>query len=235
MITTAFFDLDGTLLPLDQDTFIKKYFEYLTACMAHHGYEPKKFFETVYNGCMKMLKNNSGETNEKVFWKNFTDAFGQGAINDMPLFDSFYKTDFQFLKEFSGYTPEAKKTVYMLKEKGVRVILATNPVFPALATESRIRWAGLEPTDFEIYTTYENSYHCKPSREYYQDVLNQAGVTAEECIMIGNDVSDDMPAEKMGMKVFLLTDCLINLKNEDIARYPHGGFEELKRHLLSLI
>lgn len=32
----------------------------------------------------------------------------------------------------------------------------------------------------------------------------------EETVMIGNDVGEDMVAAQLGMKVFLLTDCLIN-------------------------
>ena len=45
--------------------------------------------------------------------------------------------------------------------------------------------------------------------------------------MIGNDVNEDMVAETLGMKVFLLTDCLLNKDNKDISAYPHGGFPEL--------
>ena len=49
--------------------------------------------------------------------------------------------------------------------------------------------------------------------------------------MVGNDVGDDMVAEKIGMKVFLLTDNLINKNNEDISIYPNGGYQELIRYL----
>ena len=45
--------------------------------------------------------------------------------------------------------------------------------------------------------------------------------------MVGNDVSDDMVARELGMKVFLLTDCLINKEDADISEYPNGSFEEL--------
>jgi len=38
--------------------------------------------------------------------------------------------------------------------------LATNPLFPQEATYSRIRWAGLSPSDFEHCTTYENASFC---------------------------------------------------------------------------
>lgn len=49
-------------------------------------------------------------------------------------------------------------------------MLATNPIFPKVATESRIRWAGLQPEDFELYTTYEKTCHCKPNPAYYTDI-----------------------------------------------------------------
>lgn len=115
------------------------------------------------------------------------------------------------------------------------MILATNPIFPAIATESRIRWAGLAPENFELYTTYENSRFCKPNPDYYRDILARCGLQPSECIMVGNDVGDDMVAKELGMQVFLLTDCLINPKNTDVSVYPHGSFQELKAFLLSLV
>lgn len=36
------------------------------------------------------------------------------------------------------------------------------------------------------------------------------------------------------MKVFLLTDCLINKNTEDIDAYPHGSFPELLNYIRSL-
>ena len=52
--------------------------------------------------------------------------------------------------------------------------------------------------------------------------------------MVGNDVSDDMVAKNLGMRVFLLTDCLINKNNEDISVYPNGSFDELFEYIDSL-
>ena len=45
--------------------------------------------------------------------------------------------------------------------------------------------------------------------------------------MIGNDVGDDMVAEGLGIDCFLLTDCLINRRGEDISRFRHGTFYDL--------
>ena len=112
--------------------------------------------------------------------------------------------------------------------------LATNPIFPAVATESRIRWAGLQPEDFELYTTYENSRYCKPNLNYYRDIVEQLDLTPEECLMVGNDVAEDMVVRELGMNVFLLTDCLINSAQKDISVYPNGGFPELLALIRSL-
>ena len=130
-----------------------------------------------------------------------------------------------------GFNPKAKETVDKLRDGGYRIALATNPIFPAAATESRIRWAGLEPADFELYTTYENTGFCKPNLAYYRELLERLDCCAEDCLMVGNDVEEDMIAATLGMPVFLLTDCLINKNNRDISGYAHGGFDELLRFI----
>ena len=112
---------------------------------------------------------------------------------------------------------------------------ATNPVFPRIATQKRIRWAGLSEDDFLLYTTYENSRHCKPNPSYYLDVLEECGLRAEECLMVGNDAIEDMVPLSLGMKVFLLTDCLYNKKDVDISDYPRGGFDEMWEYINSLL
>jgi FMN phosphatase YigB (HAD superfamily) len=103
-----------------------------------------------------------------------------------------------------------------------------------VATEARIGWAGLDTEDFELITTYENSSYSKPTEEYYREILKALALTPEECVMVGNDTRDDMSAAALGMRVFLLTDCLINEAGEDISKYPHGDFSALAEYLRSL-
>ena len=52
--------------------------------------------------------------------------------------------------------------------------------------------------------------------------------------MVGNDVNEDMVARELGMKVFLLTDCILNKDNKDISQYPCGSFPELLDYIWSL-
>ena len=121
-----------------------------------------------------------------------------------------------------------------VKAQGLRVALATNPIFPAVATENRIRWAGLQPEDFELYTTYENSDCCKPNPLYYQRITEKLGVAPEACLMVGNDAMEDLAAAQLGMQVFLLTPCLINKTGVDISTIPHGDYADLMAFLKAL-
>ncbi|MBP3431997.1 MAG: HAD family hydrolase [Clostridia bacterium] len=226
-IKVVLFDLDGTLLPLDQETFTKTYFGLLAQNLAPHGYEPQSLIQGIWAGTVAMVKNTGEKTNEEVFWDKFASIFGEESRNDLPYFDKFYQQDFDKVKISCGFNSEVKNAVKTIKNMGFRTALATNPIFPAIATEKRIKWAGLAPEDFEFYTTYENAHFCKPNPKYYQEILKSLDVTPEQCLMVGNDVTEDMIASTLGINVFLVTDCLINRENKDISTYPHGNFPDL--------
>ena len=233
-LTTILFDLDGTLLPMDNDAFTRGYFKLLAAKLAPHGYEPKKLVDAIWSGTAAMVRNDGTRSNEDAFWEDFAGTYGEKAAADIPLFNEFYENEFQGAKALCGYNQKASESVRRLSEAGFRIALATNPIFPSIATESRIRWAGLEPSDFELYTTYENTGFCKPNPKYYIDVAKRLGVSAEECLMVGNDVDEDMIAVNVGMRVFLLTDCIINRDGRSIDEFPHGGFDRLMDHIAAL-
>ena len=226
-INTILFDLDGTLLPMDQEKFVNGYFKMLAAKLVPYGYEPQQLINAILAGIEAMIKNDRSQLNEDAFWKRFVDIYGDKVLADKPVFEDFYKNEFQDARSFCGFNPKAAETVRSLKDKGYRVVLATNPLFPSIATESRIRWAGLEPSEFDLYTTYENTSYCKPNLDYYRDILKRINCRPEECLMVGNDVGEDMVVEALGLQVFLLTDCLINTQKKDITAYPHGSFEQL--------
>ncbi len=241
MITTILFDLDGTLLPMDQEAFAKAYFSGISQKAAPRGYEPAELIRTIWAGTAKMAANTGRDadgtplSNEAVFWRHFAAVYGEEALRDTDVFDAYYEEDFDKIRSVCGFQPEAAPLVHALRARGLRVVLATNPIFPRAATARRIRWAGLAPEDFALCTTYEASLHSKPNPDYYCDILRELGVPAEECVMVGNDVAEDMVAEALGMRVFLLTDCLINKAGADISRYPHGDFEALKAYLNALL
>ena len=120
------------------------------------------------------------------------------------------------------------------KEKGIRTYLATNPVFPKVATMNRIKWAGLDAEDFELITTYEDNCYCKPNVDYYRTILEQFHLRPEECLMVGNDVEEDLAIRKLGVKTFLVTDTKENKKDLPIESDYQGSMEELFAFVESL-
>lgn len=233
-IKCVLFDLDGTLLPMDTETFTRAYFKLLTKKMLAHGYEPNDIIDGVNAGVEAMHENDGSRPNVEVFWERFAGFVGEQVLDDKELFDEFYAVEFQRLSSSCGFTRKAKETVALCRELGYRVAVATEPIFPLSAMESRLRWAGVDPASVELITSYETSTRCKNSADFYRDAANRLGVAPEECAMVGNDVDEDMPAEALGMKVFLLTDCLINREDVELDRWPHGGFSSLQGWLRSL-
>ena len=226
-IKAVLFDLDGTLLPMDLDVFIKGYFSSLTKGMAARGFDAKKFSRALLAGVDAMMKNDGGCTNEDLFWQTFEGVYGEEARSREPLFNDFYNNEFQTLSSLCGVIEDAARAVRTIRDMGYRVVLATNPVFPPIAIESRMRWAGLEPSDFELYTTYANSSYTKPNPKYYLEIAEKLGLDPSECLMVGNDTTDDMVAEKVGMSVYLLPKYLINKSGVDISIYNYGNLENL--------
>lgn len=230
-LEVVLFDLDGTLLPMDQDVFVQTYFGLLAKNLSNYGYEPKKLIESIWFGTKSMIMNDGKQTNEKVFWNTMSNIYGPNVINDESKFESFYINDFPLVKNSCGFDKRANEVIKFLKSKGYRLILATNPIFPRIATEQRIKWAGLDINDFEFVTTYENSSFSKPNLKYYLEILEKNYCKVENCLMVGNDVAEDMIINKLGVDVFLLTRDLINKNNEDINNYPNGNFDDLLEYV----
>ncbi|MGI6710629.1 MAG: HAD family hydrolase [Bacilli bacterium] len=227
MIDTIIFDLDGTLLPIDEDVFIKKYFGLLSVKFTHLGIQKEKFIEAIWKGTMAMRKNDGSKSNEEAFWNLFTVEIGFKKEELEDMFIDFYTNDFDLVKDSSKQNTLSKEVIKVLKKKKYKIVLATNPLFPRLAVEKRIAWAGLNKEDFSFITSYENSSFCKPNLNYYQEVLEKINKTPEQCIMVGNDAKEDMIVSTLGVKTFLVTDCLINLDNIDISKFENGDFNNL--------
>ena len=211
------FDLDGTLLPMDQEKFTKAYFYALIKKLAELGVparteeEKKTLANAIWAGTYSMMKNDGSCTNEEKFFLDFSTISNIDIAHLKPQLDGFYQNEFNEVSMVCGRNPLVAKVISELKGRGYRVAVATNPLFPLRANESRLKWAGLSLSDFEYCTCYENSRFCKPKLEYYKGILDVLGVLPEECIVVGNDVREDMVAKELGMDVFLITDYIINV------------------------
>ena len=227
---TILFDLDGTLLPMNMEHFIGVYFKLLAQYAAPYGYDPKTLAADIWEGTRAMVVNDGTMTNEARFWQVFRERTGRGDAADQEMFLTFYEAEFEKVRSTCGYNPEAPRLIEDLRKQGYDLILATNPMFPRPATMRRIAWAGLNPEDFRMITTYETMNTCKPNPEYFRELCRKADLDPARCRMIGNDAVEDTAALACGMQVFLITDCLENGRPEELT-VPHGGFAEVRKWL----
>jgi FMN phosphatase YigB (HAD superfamily) len=233
MIKNFLFDLDGTLLPMNMEIFTNKYLASICKKMSPIiGIEPKVLVTAIWKGVAAMAKNDGSEPNKSVFWKTASEICKIDMEKFSEHFDEYYLTDFIEAKKGAGFTPYAKKCVDIIKSHNKKLIAATNPIFPEIATMRRLNWAGVSPNDFEYITVYENSSACKPNLKYYNEICEKCNIIPEESIMIGNDVDEDMCAAQLGFDTFLITDCIINRNNKNYSMYKNGSFEDFYNYLV---
>lgn len=226
-VDTVLFDLDGTLLPMEQEAFTQAYFQQLGQKAAPLGYDPKALVAAVWAGTKAMMKNDGSQKNVDCFWSVFCTQMGEEARALQPVFDRFYQEEFHRVKAATGENALAAKLVRGLARQGKGLVVATNPVFPLVGNHTRLSWVGLKAEQFLHITAYENASYCKPSLGYYQEILKTIGKTPEQCLMVGNDGVEDLAAADLGMQVFLVTDCLINAQGVCLTEVPHGSFSQL--------
>ncbi len=235
MAKAILFDLDGTLLPMDNDEFTKTYFYLLSEAAKEWGYTDRdELIKAVWGGVKYMYMNDGSVTNDKVFWKGFSKALGRDCSNDSAKFDTYYYNGFKKAQVATKENPQAIEVIKLAHEKADFVILATNPIFPLEAYRERLRWIGLSLSDFDIVTDYESCHFTKPHTAYYEEILSQIGVKPHDALMIGNDCDEDMvPALKLGMDFFLVDDCLLNKSDLNIE-CKRGSFADMTEYLRGL-
>lgn len=234
MYDTILFDLDGTLVPFRQEEFVQAYFKALVRRLAPMGYNGDQLIQALWKGVDAMIGNDGLLTNRQVFWEVFTRELGVQALALESILDDFYAREFDGVRTVLREDADRSGLIRSLRERGYALVLATNPIFPGVAVETRLSWVGLTGADFDHVTTYENSRSSKPALAYYRDILAHIGKRGGECLMVGNDPGDDMAARELGMEVYLVTDYLEDPRGLPVDAYPRGSFRELEARLAAL-
>jgi HAD superfamily hydrolase (TIGR01549 family) len=207
MIRAVLIDLDDTLLVNKMDIFLPAYFQKLGEYLADR-IDPDQMLTELLNGTQQMLTNLDPTcTLERAFADHFYPVLG---FDEQPLRDHievFYREIFPTLKTLTAERPEAKTFVNHLSEEGVDLVVATNPLFPRLAVEERLRWAGFTSEfPFDLIAAYEQFHFTKPHLEYYTEILGRLGLGPQDAVMLGDDPANDLaPAQSLGMGSFHLS------------------------------
>ena len=222
-----FFDLDGTLIPMDGEEFIRRYFKELGKFLLAEGYEDPKFWiDCVNKGTYAMIEGNNGATNEETFWQAFCNLADCDRNEFEPVIDRFYNTNYNNIGSDLERFDLAVQAIDTLRQKGYPLYLTTMPLFPRVGVANRLQWVGLDAASFEEITSYDKARHVKPSLDYYKENIARAGVPAANILVVGNNTAEDLVAMELGCDAFLVTDWIIDPKHYDYSAIKHGSFAD---------
>lgn len=228
------FDLDGTLLPMDLESFTKLYFTALVQELSPLGFTQETLFRPFWAATKAMMGNTTGRLNADVFWETFTSLTHTERATLEPVCDAFYGSGFHQSRAATKENPLAAKAVRLAREKADKVVLATNPLFPMAGQRTRLSWIGLAPEDFDLVTCYTSDRYCKPNPAYFTDICDRLRLDPGQCLMIGNDDREDMQcAVSAGLSAYLVTDCRL-MDADHPWTGPQGTFAEMVAMLESL-
>jgi len=198
-------DLDETLLCNKIDTFIPVYSRKLGDQFAPFA-DPDKVIKMLLYATGEMVKNQQpDQTLEESFDKVFYPALGLERAKVQEAIDTFYKQIFPTCKELTQPIVGAIDLVKTSFERGYRVAIATNPLFPRTAILQRLTWARLNPDEypFALIPSFESFHFAKPNPALYAELLAQMGWPDGPVVMVGDDLDLDISgARRLGMGAF---------------------------------
>ena len=222
-----FFDLDGTLLPMEIEEFLGAYFKAIARFVAERGLDAQAFSAGLKAGIGVMAAHDDGRANAEAYWEAFFPHVEGGEGEWLPLLNEFYEHDFGAIGEGVQANPACARAVAALAAKGYPLVLATMPMFPRRAVEWRLAWAGVDPAHFSRLTSFENSTSVKPKPAYYAENLAACGLAGADVLMVGNNTVEDLAACSLGADAFLVTDHLLDPTDGfDLSSVRHGAMEE---------
>ena len=205
MSLTLLFDLDDTLLDTNMDAFIPAYFQGLSKHLAGRV-APELMLPALVHGMNLMNESEDPmRTLQEVFEADFYPRLGVPKSELVDVLEDFYDNVFPAIGMHTRQRPGAVPLIEWAFSRGYRIAIATDPLFPRKATYHRLRWAGLDPEQFELVSTFENFHFTKTHPAYYAEVLGQLGWVDGPVLMVGNDVKRDLvPAHQLGLKTYFI-------------------------------
>jgi FMN phosphatase YigB (HAD superfamily) len=229
MLEAVLFDLDGTLLGNSMDTFLPAYFQALTRYLSHLV-PPERLIVQLMHATEAMDANHNRDvTNEEAFGAAFYPALQPDRPTLERIFQRFYAEEFPKLQSLTRRRREARSLIERALEQGLQVAIATNPLFPRVAVEQRLAWAGVSVDEFNyaLVTTYENMHSTKSHPAYYREILTRLERRADECLMVGDSWEMDvLPASSVGLQVYWVND-EGELRPQDVPLAGRGSLGEL--------
>ena len=217
--------------------FVPAYFQALAKHLSP-WVRPEVMLPALISGTQAMLANEDPSlTLQQVFDRDFYPRIGVGKEQLNDAVEDFYDHVFHELSEVTRQRPGARELVDWALSCGDRVAIATDPLLPRKAVNERIRWAGLEPGQFELISSYESFHFSKSHAAYYAELLGRLGWPDGPILMVGNDEERDLRrAHELGLVTFQVdgaapADIPGNAEGRGARTIAHGSLTELRQWL----
>ena len=133
--------------------------------------------------------------------------------------------------EYVRLYPGVREAFAALRADGHRLWLLTNA--QRVFTAYEIRLLGLDDAFDRIYISSDHGCR-KPDTRFFDVLLREQGLRPQDCLMIGNDETEDMlAASSIGMNAFWVKDCMIPSKNGHWTG-SEGTFAELIEYIKNI-
>lgn len=143
-------------------------------------------------------------TNENRTVKTLSEQFGLTLEKAHQVLNEVILLLFPKMERYFFPVRGAKDFLIWAKDR-YPMILATNPVWTEEIVKMRMKWADIDPSLFQSITHSGRMHACKPSVDYFLEILEQEKLNSNQCFFIGNDPKKDLPATQAGIPVFILS------------------------------
>ena len=234
MLEAVLLDLDNTLVLYDELEYYHDYFEKIHTAFADI-FELDEFKERLVSGTLSLGGARGEQSNRDQFMAVFARGHLDKQENLWRRFMDFYRNGYRRMAVNVTVPDGLQATLDRLRKTGLKLVIASNPIFPVLAQQVRVGWGGMQPEWFDPFTHIENMHYVKPRREYYLQTCKMIGAAPENCLMVGNDPVNDMSAARAGLHTYRTIDAEAvdyasltlseDQRKKDPAKIPPPDFE----------
>jgi len=204
-IQAVLFDLDGTLVDVDMNRFVQSYLRRLTEHMSDQV-NPLRATQTLHHAVAAMFANtDASRTLESILFEVLQEELAVSSEWYVECLARFCQDDLESLRPLVTGHPLSSQLIESSLNRGWKVVLATNPIFPRVVVDARVSWGGMDGDAFYHVAAYETAHFCKPRPLFFKEILGRLQIPAEACLMVGNDTVHDLAASQVGMQTCLLT------------------------------
>ncbi|MGA2157987.1 MAG: HAD family hydrolase [Dehalococcoidia bacterium] len=226
MLKAVLFDIDNTLILYDEARFLQSYFP-MVAARFKDIIPSDRFADKLMQATLVMHQNDGSMTNRERFMGAFCQGTDWRWDDIWSRFENFYLEDWDKLKDevkIPDHTSDVFRTIGL---RGLKIVIATNPIFPHIAQMKKLEWAGLGDIDAALVTDIDNMSFCKPQLGYFRQICREIDENPEDCLMVGDDPANDMVSARIGMKTYMAVDSLSYVESPlEVSKHVIGSDTE---------